>query len=153
VTERGKDPIRLDIWLWAARFYKTRSLASQAIELGRVLVAGERAKRSRLVRVGDSIVVRHPPFERAIIVQGVSDTRGPAAVAAELYEETEESRPRVKNWRLKCGRWVPASSERKRDVPPKRSGGRWIVGDDRVRRPMRTARVHRRRSDAHPRIA
>lgn len=90
--DRETEPVRLDIWLWAARFYKTRSLASQAIELGRVRVAGERAKRSRLVRVGDCLVVRHPPFERAIIVRGLSDTRGPATVAAELYEETAESR-------------------------------------------------------------
>lgn len=88
----GNEPVRLDIWLWAARFYETRTLAAQAIELGRVLVAGERAKRARLVRVGDSIVVRHPPFERAVIVRGISDTRGPATIAAELYEETAESR-------------------------------------------------------------
>lgn len=92
MTAASNEPVRLDIWLWAARFYKTRTLAAQAIELGRVLVAGERAKRARLVRVGDSILVRHPPFERAVIVRGVSDTRGPATVAAALYEETAESR-------------------------------------------------------------
>ncbi|MGQ0643348.1 MAG: RNA-binding S4 domain-containing protein [Gemmatimonadaceae bacterium] len=86
------DAIRLDIWLWAARFYKTRSLSAQAIELGRVMVAGERAKRSRLVRIGDEIVVRHPPFERTVSVRGLSDTRGPAAVATQLYEESAESR-------------------------------------------------------------
>jgi ribosome-associated heat shock protein Hsp15 len=86
------DAVRLDIWLWAARFFKTRSLAGQAIDLGRVLVDSERPKRSRLVRVGDAIVVRHPPFERAVVVRGLSETRGPASVAAELYEETAESR-------------------------------------------------------------
>lgn len=86
------ESVRLDVWLWAARFYKTRSLASQGIELGRVSVAGERAKRSRLVRIGDEIMVRHPPFERTVIVRGVSDTRGPATTAALLYEETEASR-------------------------------------------------------------
>jgi ribosome-associated heat shock protein Hsp15 len=91
VTESREDAVRLDIWLWAARFYKTRSLASQAIEMGRVLVQGERAKRSRLVRVGDTIVVRHPPFEKTVAVRGLSDTRGPASVAAHLYEETAES--------------------------------------------------------------
>ncbi len=84
--------MRLDVWLWAARFYKTRSLAGQAIELGRVLIAGERAKRARLVRIGDAVVVRHPPFERAVVVRGLSDSRGPAPVAATLYEETAESR-------------------------------------------------------------
>lgn len=86
------EAVRLDIWLWAARFYKTRTLAAQAIELGRVLVAGERAKRARSVRVGDSIVVRHPPYERSVIVRGLSDRRGPAPVATGLYEETAESR-------------------------------------------------------------
>ena len=92
MTAPGNEAVRLDIWLWAARFYKTRSLAAQAIELGRVLVAGERAKRARNVRVGDSIVVRHAPYERSVIVRGLSDRRGPATVAAELYEETAESR-------------------------------------------------------------
>jgi ribosome-associated heat shock protein Hsp15 len=86
------DAVRLDVWLWAARFYKTRSLAGQAIDLGRVMIGSERPKRSRLVRVGDSIVVRHPPFERAVVVRGLSETRGPAPVAAELYEETADSR-------------------------------------------------------------
>lgn len=86
------DAVRLDVWLWAARFFKTRSLAGQAIDLGRVLIGTERPKRSRLVRVGDSIVVRHPPFERAVVVRGLSETRGPALVAAELYDETVESR-------------------------------------------------------------
>lgn len=86
------QPVRLDVWLWAARFYKTRSLAAQAIELGRILVGDQRAKRSRLVRVGDTIVVRHPPFERTVTVRGLSDTRGSATIAAELYEESTESR-------------------------------------------------------------
>lgn len=91
MTESRNDALRLDIWLWAARFYKTRSLASQAIEMGRVLVQGDRAKRSRLVRVGDTIVVRHPPFEKTVTVRGLSDSRGPASVAATLYEETADS--------------------------------------------------------------
>ena len=91
MTASRSDAVRLDLWLWAARFYKTRSLAGQAIELGRVLVAGERAKRARLVRIGDDVVVRHPPFERAVVVRGVSDKRGPASVAVTLYEESAES--------------------------------------------------------------
>ncbi|MGQ0539103.1 MAG: S4 domain-containing protein, partial [Gemmatimonadaceae bacterium] len=57
---------RLDVWLWAARFYKTRSLAARAIDLGRVLVDGARAKRSRVVHPGDQVVVRHPPFDRVV---------------------------------------------------------------------------------------
>ncbi|MGH7710970.1 MAG: RNA-binding S4 domain-containing protein [Gemmatimonadaceae bacterium] len=92
MTVARNDAVRLDVWLWAARFYKTRSLASHAIELGRVLVGGERAKRARLLRVGDELVVRHPPFERVVLVRELSDTRGPASVAATLYDETAESR-------------------------------------------------------------
>jgi ribosome-associated heat shock protein Hsp15 len=84
--------VRLDKWLWAARFYKTRPLAAEAIEQGRVEVNGERAKRAKAVGIGDTIRVRQPPFETICIVRGVSERRGPAAVAATLYEETEASR-------------------------------------------------------------
>jgi ribosome-associated heat shock protein Hsp15 len=83
---------RLDKWLWAARFYKTRALAVDAIEQGRVEVNGERAKRAKAVGVGDSVRIRQPPFETVCIVRGVSDRRGPASEAAKLYEETEASR-------------------------------------------------------------
>ena len=85
-------PVRLDIWLWAARFFKTRSLAADSIDAGRVEVNDQRAKRSRPVTIGDTIRVRKPPFEQIVKVLGESDQRGPATVAATLYEETEESR-------------------------------------------------------------
>lgn len=85
-------PVRLDKWLWAARFFKTRTLAAESIDTGRVEVNGERAKRSRAVIVGDKIRVRKPPFEQVIEVSGESEQRGPASVAATLYVETEESR-------------------------------------------------------------
>ena len=85
-------PVRLDKWLWAARFFKTRALAAEAIDAGRVEVNGDRAKRSRLVAAGDRIRVRKPPFEQEVTVLGVSETRGPAPVAAGLYKESAESR-------------------------------------------------------------
>src|SRR5215471_6888536 len=84
--------VRLDKWLWAARFFKTRSLAAQAIDGGKIDVGGERAKRSRLVQVGDLVVVRRPPFEHHLVVRGLSELRGPARVATTLYEEMAESR-------------------------------------------------------------
>src|SRR5271168_1589246 len=84
--------MRLDKWLWAARFYKTRSLSVEAIEQGRVEVNGERAKRAKAVGVGDSVRIRQPPFETVCVVRGISERRGPASVAATLYEETDASR-------------------------------------------------------------
>jgi len=84
--------VRLDKWLWAARFFRTRTLAAEAIDAGRVEVNGERAKRSRAITVGDKLRIRKPPFEQVIEVLGESEQRGPASVAATLYSETEESR-------------------------------------------------------------
>ena len=84
--------MRIDKWLWAARFYKTRNLAAQAIAAGHVTVEGERAKAARNLRVGDRIAVRRAPFEHALVVKALSERRGPAREAAALYEETAESR-------------------------------------------------------------
>jgi ribosome-associated heat shock protein Hsp15 len=84
--------VRLDKWLWVARFYKTRSQAGQAVDGGKVDVGGERGKRSRLVGVGDVVVVRRQPYEYRVVVRGVAEVRGPARDAALLYEETAESR-------------------------------------------------------------
>ena len=84
--------VRLDKWLWAARFFRTRTLAAEAIDAGRVEVNGERAKRSRAITIGDKLRIRKPPFEQLIEVLGESEQRGPASVAATLYSETEESR-------------------------------------------------------------
>lgn len=91
---RAPTRVRLDKWLWAARFFKTRSLAAQAVDGGKVDVNGERAKRARLVQAGDLVTVRRPPFEHHIRVRGLAELRGPARAAAELYEETAESRER-----------------------------------------------------------
>ncbi len=86
------DPrVRLDKWLWAARFYKTRPLAAEAIDGGKVHVNGERVKRAKLVQVGDQIRIRNGPYEHLITVTGTADRRGSAAIAATLYEETAES--------------------------------------------------------------
>ena len=84
--------VRLDKWLWAARFFKTRGLAAQAIETGKVEVNGERAKRAKQLQVGDQLRVRLGPYHHIVKVRAVSEHRGPAAVAATLFEETEESR-------------------------------------------------------------
>jgi ribosome-associated heat shock protein Hsp15 len=86
--------MRLDKWLWAARFFKTRTLAVEAIDGGRVSVNGERAKPAKELKVGDAVSVRRPPFEHMVAVRQLSDKRGPASVAATLFEETEESRAR-----------------------------------------------------------
>ena len=85
-------PVRLDKWLWSARFYKTRTLAAEAIDAGRVEVNGERAKRARHITIGDKLRIRKPPFEQLIEVLGESEHRGPASVAATLYSESEDSR-------------------------------------------------------------
>ena len=82
---------RLDKWLWAARFYKTRSLAQQAIERGHVRVGGETVKTARAVRIGDELQVRTGETTRTVRVRAVSEFRGPASQAQLLYEETEAS--------------------------------------------------------------
>ncbi len=86
--------MRLDKWLWAARFFKTRTLAVEAIDGGRVSVNAERAKPAKDVKPGDAVAIRRPPFEFAIVVKALSDKRGGATIAATLYQETEESRAR-----------------------------------------------------------
>jgi ribosome-associated heat shock protein Hsp15 len=83
---------RIDKWLWAARFFKTRSLASHALGLGRVQVNGEIAKPSREVRVGDQVCVQIEHVDWELEVLGLCEMRGPASVAQTLYRETEASR-------------------------------------------------------------
>jgi ribosome-associated heat shock protein Hsp15 len=84
--------VRIDKWLWAARFFKTRSLASKACELGRIRLHGQSAKAAREVRVGDMLNVGSPGGEFEIEVLGLSEVRGPASVAQALYRETEPSK-------------------------------------------------------------
>lgn len=89
--ESNSQKIRLDKWLWAARFYKTRSLSSEAIDKGHVRLNGLPVKPSREVKPGDVLELRIGPDTRTVAVRGVSGTRGPAPVAALLYEETAAS--------------------------------------------------------------
>jgi ribosome-associated heat shock protein Hsp15 len=88
----GAGRVRVDKWLWAARFFKTRSLAVEAIEGGKILLAGERVKPAKLLQAGDVVSVRMGPYEHVVTVLAVSERRGPASVAATLYEETNASR-------------------------------------------------------------
>ena len=85
------DRVRIDKWLWAARFFKTRTLAADAVRGGRVELGGARVKASKTVAVGDELNITIGHVRRVVIVRGVSDTRGPAKVAVTLYEETAES--------------------------------------------------------------
>ena len=85
------DTLRIDKWLWAARFYKTRSLATDEIHKGRVHVNGQAAKPSRDVKPGDMVSLRSGPVVRTLRVLGISAVRGPAPVAQTLYEETPDS--------------------------------------------------------------
>ena len=84
--------VRIDKWLWAARFFKTRTLAQEAVELGRVRLDGSRVKSSREVRPGDRLEITRGEEKFTVYVEALSTARGPAAVAQTLYRETDESR-------------------------------------------------------------
>ena len=86
------DRVRIDKWLWAARFFKTRSLASRACELGRIESNGQAAKPSREVRVGDMLLVKNDSGDFHVEVLALSEMRGPAPIAQTLYRETDASR-------------------------------------------------------------
>jgi len=88
----GPNSVRIDKWLWAARFFKTRSLAGKACELGRIVSNQQLAKPAREVHVGDILQIRNEGGEFTVEVLALSEMRGPAAVAQTLYRETEESR-------------------------------------------------------------
>jgi ribosome-associated heat shock protein Hsp15 len=85
------EHVRIDKWLWAARFFKTRSAASDAVSGGHVHVGGERVKPAKEVRVGDRIEIRRGEVRWTVVVAALADRRGPASVAASLYDETPES--------------------------------------------------------------
>ncbi|BAH39578.1 MAG TPA: RNA-binding S4 domain-containing protein [Gemmatimonas aurantiaca] len=88
------ERVRLDKWLWAARFYKTRALAAEAIDGGKADVNGERAKRAKPVQAGDEVRLRQGPIEWCLKILDVSARRGSAEIARQLYEETEDGRVR-----------------------------------------------------------
>ena len=85
-------PVRVDKWLWAARFFKTRSLAAQAVDGGKVQVNGDRVKPAKTIRPGDEVRVRLGPYEHIVDVRATAERRGSASVAALLYSETDASR-------------------------------------------------------------
>ncbi len=88
------DRTRIDKWLWAARFFKTRSIAADAVDSGKVLVNGTRVKPARALKVGDELRIRTPSAEFTVLVQQLSARRGAAVYAAKLFTETEDSRRR-----------------------------------------------------------
>ena len=110
--------VRIDKWLWAARFYKSRSLAARACELGRVETQGQRVKAAREVRVGDMLLVKNDSGDFHVEVLGLSDVRGPAPVAQALYRETEESREG--RLRLAAAKKAMPAFEQRLERPSKR---------------------------------
>jgi ribosome-associated heat shock protein Hsp15 len=90
----SEEPLRIDKWLWAARFFKTRSLAAKAVDGGKVRLNGEGAKPSRALKLGDELSIRVGELEWVVEVKALSRSRGPAAQAALLYAEREDSRAR-----------------------------------------------------------
>jgi len=111
------ESMRLDKWLWCARFYKTRSLAADEIGRGRVTINGQLAKAARDLRVGDTVALRQGNVPRTVVVRGLSAMRGPAPVAQQLYEETPESL--VERERLaQSRRLAPEPAEALRDGRP-----------------------------------
>ncbi len=85
------DKVRIDKWLWAARFYKTRSLAADAIGGGKVSLNGDGVKPAKMLQIGDEVRIRLGPYEHVVTVLALSERRGPASVAHTLYEETAAS--------------------------------------------------------------
>ena len=83
--------VRIDKWLWATRFYKTRSLAVEAIGGGKISVNGDSVKPAKMIQAGDEVKIRMGPYEHIVMVRGLSERRGPASVAQTLYEETAAS--------------------------------------------------------------
>ncbi len=91
-TSPQQQSVRIDKWLWAARFFKTRSIATDAVEGGKIKLHGERPKPAKGIKAGDQLEVRSGPFTFAITVLALSDRRGPALEAAKLYLESETSK-------------------------------------------------------------
>ena len=131
------DRMRLDKWLWAARFYKTRSLAAEEIGKGRITVNEQAAKAARELRVGDRLALRQGPVTRVVRVCGLSPLRGPAPVAQALYEETAESvAAREAAAGPRPSPPPPRRGRRRAPPPPPSAGWGWS-------RPMRCSRAAR----------
>ncbi len=112
----AEEPVRVDKWLWAARFFKTRANAAEAVSGGKVHVNGQRVKPSRLIRPGDCLDIQRSGQRWTVIVRALSRRRGPAQVARTLYEETPESRAAREAAR--------EARRRETAAPPRRPDGR-----------------------------
>ena len=134
------EKLRIDKWLWAARFYKTRSLATEEIDKGRVRINDTEVKPAKEVKVGDTVVLRQGPVTRTLVVRGISDKRGGAPVAQLLYAELEAS-IKLREQVAEQHRLEPANSQEhgrptKRDrrsidkVTDKSWGNRWSASAD-----------------------
>ena len=134
------EKLRIDKWLWAARFYKTRSLATEEIDKGRVRINDTEVKPAKEVKVGDTVVLRQGPVTRTLVVRGISDKRGGAPVAQLLYAELEAS-IKLREQLAEQHRLEPANSQEhgrptKRDrrsidkVNDKSWGNRWSASAD-----------------------
>ena len=124
-------PIRIDVWLWAARFYKTRSIAAVAVSAGHVSVNGQRCKRAKGVKPGDEVSINRPGELTEVTVLQLSVKRGPAQEAQALYLETPESRARSELMRVqraleRVSEATPSSRPTKRE---RRALDRWNKGD------------------------
>ena len=125
------DKLRVDKWLWHARFYKTRSIAAEAVDSGKVLLNGARVKPAKALKPGDELFIRVPGADYTVRVQALSDRRGPATEAAKLYAETEDSKR--KREEAKLTRVAPEPTMFIRGRPTKRTRrqlDRFRHGDD-----------------------
>ncbi|MGD8378512.1 MAG: S4 domain-containing protein [Gammaproteobacteria bacterium] len=121
MTEQApREGVRLDKWLWAARFFKTRSLASEAVKGGHVHVNGARAKPARTLQAGDRLRVSKGTVVWTVVVEHLSDRRGPASVAEQLYRETADSRS-AREARAEERRTARAGAPRPERRPDKKS--------------------------------
>src|SRR5690242_8864780 len=128
-----QDAVRIDKWLWAARFFKTRSLATEAVNGGKVELNGSRPKPSKEVKRGDQLRIRLGPFIHAVTVRELSERRGPAAAAALLFEETAESIAERERLREQH-RLAPAVQYEERGRPTKKDRRAMSAFEDRQRR-------------------
>lgn len=115
-----QEQVRIDKWLWAARFFKTRGLASKAVSGGRVFLNGQRCKPSKIVGLNDMLIIKKGEVEQTVTALALSSKRGPATVAKELYQETEQSiQKRKEQQKLRslshAGQKSPAKRPGKRD--------------------------------------
>ena len=135
----NQQSLRIDKWLWAARFYKTRSLASDAVKTGKVQINGEKAKPSKEIAIGDMLTIKQAYFSKTVSVLNLSNRRGPATVAATLYEETTESignRERLKEFQQaqpairRSGQGRPTKRERRQIIAFTSKDKAWLLAGD-----------------------